>query len=99
MSYLTTELLTSLLQGGATANEFLRSKIEEGVNAVLKAELAGFLGYEKHSSAGWHTGNRRNGSYLRQSPPRQRGQGGYPRPTRHYAGWAQGSSRLCHFAI
>ena len=65
MSYLTTELLTSLLRGGATANEFLRSKIEEGVNAVLKAELAGFLGYEKHSSAGWHTGNSRNGSYPR----------------------------------
>lgn len=53
MSYLTTELLTSLLRGGAAANEFLRSKIEEGVHAVLKAELAGFLGYEKHSSAGW----------------------------------------------
>ena len=52
-------------QGGAAANEFLRSKIEEGVNAVLKAELAGFLGYEKHSSAGWHTGNSRNGSYQR----------------------------------
>lgn len=65
MSYLTTELLTSLLQGGTAANEFLRSKIEEGVNAVLKAELAGFLGYEKHSSAGWHTGNSRNGSYQR----------------------------------
>lgn len=65
MSYLTTELLTFLLRGGATANEFLRSKIEEGVNAVLKAELAGFLGYEKHSSAGWHTGNSRNGSYPR----------------------------------
>ena len=46
-------------------DEFLRSKIEEGVNAVLKAELAGFLGYEKHSSAGWHTGNSRNGSYQR----------------------------------
>ena len=40
-------------------------KIEEGVNAVLKAELAGFLGYEKRSSAGWHTGNSRNGSYQR----------------------------------
>ena len=65
MSYLTTELLTSLLRGGTAANEFLRSKIEEGVNAVLKAELAGFLGYEKHSSAGWHTGNSRNGSYQR----------------------------------
>ena len=65
MSYLTTELLTSLLQGGAAANEFLRSKIEEGVNAILKAELAGFLGYEKHSSAGWHTGNSRNGFYPR----------------------------------
>ena len=65
MPYLTTELLTSLLQGGAVANEFLRSKIEDGINAVLKAELAGFLGYEKHSSAGWHTGNSRNGSYQR----------------------------------
>ena len=65
MSYLTTELLTSLLQGGAAANEFLRSKIEEGVNAVLKAELAGFLGYEKHSSAGWNTGNSCNGFYQR----------------------------------
>ena len=65
MPYLTTELLTSLLQGGAAANEFLRSKIEEGINAVLKAELAGFFGYEKHSSAGWHTGNSRNGSYQR----------------------------------
>ena len=28
MSYLTTELLTSLLQGGAAANEFLRSKMK-----------------------------------------------------------------------
>ena len=65
MSYLTTELLTSLLWGGTAANEFLRSKIEEGVNAVLKAELAGFLGYEKHSSAGWHTGNSHNGFYPR----------------------------------
>lgn len=47
------------------AKSKLRSKIEEGVNAVLKAELAGFLGYEKHSSAGWHAGNSRNGSYQR----------------------------------
>lgn len=39
--------------------------MEEGVNAVLKAELAGCLGYEKHSSAGWHTGNSRNGFYQR----------------------------------
>ena len=45
MSHLITELLTSLLQSGAAANEFLRSKIE------------------KHSSAGWHTVNIRNGSY------------------------------------
>ncbi len=56
MSHLSTELLASLLQGGTVATEFLCSKIEEGINAVLKAELAGFLGYEKHSSAGWHTG-------------------------------------------
>lgn len=36
--------------------------MEEGVNAVLQAELAGFLGCEKHRSAGWHTGNSRNNS-------------------------------------
>ena len=29
MSYLTTEVLTSLLQVGAVANEFLHSKMEE----------------------------------------------------------------------
>ena len=40
----------------------LKKKIR---STVLKAELAGFLGYEKHSSAGWHTGNSRNGSYQR----------------------------------
>lgn len=39
--------------------------MEEGVNAVLQAELAGFLGCEKHHSAGWHTGNSRNGFYQR----------------------------------
>lgn len=50
MPYLTTELFTSLLQGGAAANEFLRRKLEEGINAVLKAELAGFLGYEKNTA-------------------------------------------------
>lgn len=60
MFHLTTKLITSLLQCGAAANEFLRSKIEEGANAVPKVELAGFLGYERHSSAGWHTGNSRN---------------------------------------
>ena len=39
--------------------------MEEGANAVLQAELAGFLGCEKHSSTGWHTGNSRNGFYQR----------------------------------
>ena len=39
--------------------------MEEGVNAVLQAELAGFLGCEKHRSAGRHTGNSRNGFYQR----------------------------------
>lgn len=65
MSYLTACLLTSWLQGGAAVNEFLRGKMEEGANAVLQAELAGFLGCEKHSSTGWHTGNSRNGFYQR----------------------------------
>lgn len=39
--------------------------MEEGVNAVLQAELAGFLGCEKHRSARWHTGNSCNGFYQR----------------------------------
>ena len=37
--------------------------MEEGVNVILQAELAGFLGCEKHHSVGWHTGNSRNGFY------------------------------------
>ena len=65
MSCLTAGLLTSWLQGGAAVNEFLLSKMEEGANAVLQVELAGFLGCEKHHSVGWHTGNSRNGFYQR----------------------------------
>lgn len=65
MSYLTAGLLTSWLQGGAAANEFLRGKMEEEANAVLQAGLAGFLGCEKHRSAWRHTGNSSNGFYRR----------------------------------
>ena len=45
MSYLTQNLLHLTSKCGAAANEFLQKKIEEGVNVVLKAELAGFLGW------------------------------------------------------
>ena len=44
---------------------FFAAKSKKVSMPSLKAELAGFLGYEKHSSAGWHTGNSRNGSYQR----------------------------------
>lgn len=65
MSNLITELTVALLQGSSSANEFLRSKVEETVNGILQSELSAFLGYEKHSSEGWNSGNSRNGTYSR----------------------------------
>lgn len=64
MSNLTTEMIQALLNP-ASANEFFRFKLEETINELLRIELSAFLGYEKHSSEGWNTGNRCNGSYHR----------------------------------
>lgn len=64
MSNLNTEMIQALLNP-ASANEFFRSKLEETINELLCTELSAFLGYEKHSSEGWNTGNSRNGSYHR----------------------------------
>ena len=64
MSNLNTEMIQALLNP-ASANEFFRSKLEETINELLRTELSAFLGYEKHSSEGWNTGNSRNGSYHR----------------------------------
>ena len=64
MSYLNTELMKTLLQNGSV-DEFFRQQLETAINDLLQAELTAFLGYEKHSSTGWGSGNSRNGSYCR----------------------------------
>lgn len=64
MSNLNTELMTALLQNDSL-DEFFRQHLENAMNDLLQAELTVFLGYEKHSSDGWGTGNSRNGTYDR----------------------------------
>ena len=64
MSNLNTELMTALLKNDSL-DEFFRKHLENAVNDLLQAELTVFLGYEKHSSAGWGSGNSRNGTYDR----------------------------------
>lgn len=41
---------------------FFQSLFKQGIEAMLQAELDEHLGYEKHSPAGYNTGNSRNGS-------------------------------------
>ena len=64
MSYLNTKLMAALLNN-ESVDEFFRAELECAVNILLEAELTAFLGYEKHSSNGWGSGNSRNGSYCR----------------------------------
>ena len=45
--------------------ELFRRRMEDIVNTLLETEMTTFLGYEKHSSEGWNTGNSRNGFYKR----------------------------------
>ena len=65
MSNLTTELMNSLLKN-EPVEEFFRQHLEMAINSLLQHELATFLGYEKHDSIGWGTGNSRNGAYNRE---------------------------------
>ena len=65
MSNLTTELMNSLLKN-EPVEEFFRQHLELAINGLLQHELAAFLGYEKHDSMGWGTGNSRNGAYSRE---------------------------------
>ncbi|WP_425358109.1 transposase [Selenomonas flueggei] len=53
------------LQKDFPLNEFFRQQLESAVNGLLQSEITAFLGYEKHSSDGWNSGNSRNGSYVR----------------------------------
>ena len=64
MSNLNTELMTALLKNDSL-DEFFRQHLENAMNDLLQAELTVFLGYEKHSSEGWGSGNSRNGTYDR----------------------------------
>lgn len=64
MSELNTELLSALLKN-ESIDEVFRSHLEDAMNDFLKIELMQFLGYEKSSTLGYNTGNRRNGFYER----------------------------------
>lgn len=64
MSNLNTELTEALLKN-ESIDEFFRSHLEKAMNDLLKIELTEFLGYEKHSTDGYNTGNSRNGVYHR----------------------------------
>jgi len=44
-------------------HSFFNDLFKQGVEEMLSAELDAHLGYEKHSKAGYGTGNSRNGSY------------------------------------
>lgn len=46
--------------------ELIRQQVESTVNDILETERSAFLGYEKHSSDGYNTGNSRNGYYYRE---------------------------------
>ena len=65
MSDLNTKLMETLLEKGSI-DEVFRSFLEEAINDLLQTELQAFLGYEKYDSAGWNSGNNRNGSYDRE---------------------------------
>lgn len=65
MNELNTELMTALLKNESLDDVF-RSHLENAVNALLKIELTEFLGYDKHSTDGYGSGNSRNGFYSRE---------------------------------
>ena len=56
MSQINTELTAALLNN-ESLDELFRSHLEVAVNDLLKNELTAFLGYEKHSTDSYNTGN------------------------------------------
>jgi hypothetical protein len=62
MSNFNTELYKALASG-SSIDEIVRSEIESCVNFLLKTELTSFLDYEPYDTAGYNTGNSRNGYY------------------------------------
>ena len=65
MSNLNTKLMQALVEKQSVEDVF-RQELEDAINQLLKVELSSFLGYEKHSSNGWSSGNSRNGFYSRE---------------------------------
>lgn len=65
MSNINTKLMQALVEN-SSIGEIFRQQLEDTVNHLLKSELSAFLGYEKHSSKGWGSGNSRNGFYSRE---------------------------------
>jgi putative transposase len=64
MSYLNTELLSTLLNN-ESVDEIFRQELESATNELLTTELTAFLNYEKYSVEGYNPGNSRNGYYER----------------------------------
>ena len=65
MKDFTTEIAKSLYLDQENYNKTICEALEEGLNALLEAELSGFLGYEKYDYDGRGSGDSRNGSYER----------------------------------
>ncbi len=65
MSNINTRLIQALVEK-QSVEEIFRQELEDAINQLLKIELSSFLGYEKHSSNGWGSGNSRNGFYSRE---------------------------------
>ena len=65
-----TTILQDVLSEGADLSslmkEMVRSEVERIINCLLENELTAFLNYEKWSIEGYHSGDSRNGYYLRQ---------------------------------
>ena len=62
----TKQLMSALAQSGAAGvKEVFRAQLEQALNNLLKAELAGFLGYDSYERCGFNSGDSRNGIYTR----------------------------------
>lgn len=64
MSNVSTKLLEALLKN-ESVDEIFRQELETTLNHLFTIELDAFLNYEKYDTAGYNTGNSRNGYYSR----------------------------------
>lgn len=66
MDNITTQIISTLANSGsADLKEVFRGQLEHALNLLLKAELAGFLGYDPYDRTGVNSGDSRNGTYTR----------------------------------